>query len=303
MGWKALLSLIAVLFLCMLLFFYFFIPYSRMEFYAEPANSNFSLSSYTESMQFYPNMRFPESRISYRVDEKCPLKKKNDMEDAFGIVQRITVLDFYPVDKNEQVIVTCDERRIFDEGLFVAGEGGPTKIIAGSRFNVILNGSILLVQESKCENPNIAIHELFHVLGFNHSLNPSNIMYNITKCSQTIGDDIPRFINEIYSVPSFSDLDFANVSASMEGRYLNLNMTVRNIGLKDSEKAEIKIYADDRVIKEIDLNPIKLGEGRIITLKNIWISRINVEELEFIIDTDFNELEKENNKIKLKIKK
>ncbi len=303
MGRKLLWGLIAFLFLSSLLFFYFFIPYNKIEFYSEPESSNFSLPTYNGEMQFYPNMRYQSKEISYKIGNECTLKKKNDMEIAFDIVENLTILNFYEVAGNEEISIACEEKYITEEGLFIAGEGGPTKIIAGDEFNVIFNGNILLLRESKCPTPNIAIHELFHALGFNHSLNSGNVMYPVSNCNQDIGEDISELINKLYSYPSYPDLSFVNVSANIEGRYLNTNMTIKNIGLRDSEKAEIEIYADEKLVKKIELEPINIGEGRIITLGNIWIFNANIDTLKFIINSDFNELEKENNKVILSIKK
>ena len=304
MGWGTLISTIFILFVIILLVIYWFFPLNTIVFDMKPENSNFSLAgTYNQSdMQFYPNMRYPDSSISYKINN-CPLQKKNEMETAFDIISEVTVLNFYPVESKERISVSCDDKNIVEAGLFIAGEGGPTKIIAGDRFNVILNGKILLIRESKCEKPNIAIHELLHALGFDHSLNPNNVMFNITKCEQTLGDDIPNLINELYSVPSYADLEFIEISAKMNGKYLDVNMTIKNNGLKDSGEAFIEMYADDKPIKQINLSPIKIGEGKILTLSNVWVPKISVEELKFIINTTFNELEKENNKRILKIKK
>ncbi|GAI14097.1 unnamed protein product, partial [marine sediment metagenome] len=52
---------------------------------------------------------------------------------------------------------------------------------------------------------------------------------------------------------SYPDLSFENVSAVMNGRYLDTNMSIRNNGLKDSEKTKIEIYADGKLVKEIEL--------------------------------------------------
>jgi hypothetical protein len=186
--------------------------------------------------------------------------------------------------------------------MFIAGEGGPTNITKGKDLNVIFQGTILLIRDSKCSEPNVALHELFHVLGFNHSENSNNIMYYVSKCRQEISDDMVDLINELYSIPSYADLSFEDVSANMNGKYLNTNFTIRNYGLKDTTSSKLKIYADGKEIKSIDIHPLEIGYGRSISLSNVFISQLNVNELEFLIETSFPELDKENNKIILEIK-
>ena len=321
MGLKIFLSFIFILFVVVLLVFYWFIPFGTIEFNVASDNYNFSLNtSDMENMQFYKNMRYPDSKISYKIYD-CPLQKKNDMLEAFEIISNSTILNFYPFDYNaetkefsgeenfseqeistEEISVTCDSKVKIEEEMFIAGEGGPTEVIGGEIFNIILHGKILLIKESVCERPNVAIHELLHVLGFNHSDNPNNIMYPFSKCRQTIGEDIPKLINQLYSFPSYSDLAFENVSAVMHGRYLDANVTIRNDGLRDSEKTKLEIYANENFVKEIDLDIIKMGYKKMIKLSNVWIKKTNFQELKFFINSSFNELEKKNNKIVLEIK-
>lgn len=299
---RVILSLVFVLFVILLLVFYF-IPFNVITFETKSGNYNFSVFQSQSQMQFYPNMRFPDSDISYRISD-CPLKKINDMEYAFDIMENLTLLKFNEVNNNEKILITCEEKiEMNNNGLFTAGEGGPTNITKAGNFYIILNGKILLIKESKCPKPNIALHELFHVLGFEHSTNPENIMYNITDCDQTIGDDMIQLINELYSVPSYPDLAFGNVSAVMRGRFIDVNMSIMNIGLNDAGESKIIIYADENPIKEIDLEPVAIGYGAVLTLGNIWVSQLNVNELSIIIESNFNEINKENNKIKLEIKK
>ena len=88
----------------------------------------------------------------------------------------------------------------------------------------------------------------------------------------------------------------------MHGKSLDTNISIRNNGLKDSEDAKLLIYADNEFIKEVKLNPIKIGYGLTISLKNILVLKININELEFSINSSFNELNKKNNKVKLEIK-
>tara|TARA_Y100000310_G_scaffold58097_1_gene53310 strand:+ start:1420 stop:2298 length:879 start_codon:yes stop_codon:yes gene_type:complete len=285
------------------LVFYWLFPFNTIEFYADSSSSdNFSLNVFeTKNMQFYENMRYPKEEISYRISS-CPLYKENQIKQAFDRLSNLTILNFYPITYNEEISATCESRGKLKEGLFIAGEGGPINITKTQNFNVITYGEILLIKESKCKNPNVAVHEILHSLGFDHSLNSKNIMYNVTKCDQTIGDDIISKINELYSVETYSDLSFENVTAVMHGKYLDTNISVRNNGLKDSENAKLLIHADEKFIKEIELNSIDLGHGLTISLKNILILKINVNELVFSINSSFNELNKKNNKIRLEIK-
>lgn len=300
MSFKEIFIIVFMLFTIALMIFYF-IPYNTKYFSPNKGNPNFSIIQGDASMQFYPNMRFPDTSILYRIFD-CPLQKQDDMEYAFKIMESITPLRFYPVAGNEEISITCEERDRIAGGLFVAGEGGPTNITVAGQFNVITYGEILLIKESDCPKPNIATHELLHVLGFGHSTNSDNIMYNITNCEQTIGQDMIQLINEIYAIPDYPDLIIENVSASMAGRFLDINLTIMNMGLSDSGDSKISIYADNNLLKEIDLKPVLVGYQRIITVRNIFVTQLSVKELSVVIDSDLKEISKENNKIKLEIK-
>jgi len=304
MSWKIIFSLIFFLIVVALLIFYWFIPLEEISFeFSQPKNTNFTLNaSLSENMQFYENMRYSGSDISYRIQD-CPLKKSDDMKTAFEIIESQTLLNFYPVIANEEISVTCENKARVEGVLFVAGEGGPVNIIQSEPFNVIHKGSVLLIRESKCENPNIGIHELLHALGFDHSTNPDNIMYEVSKCNQEIGQDTINLLNWLYSFPSQPDLSFENASASMKGRYLDVSVTIKNNGLKESENTKIIIYADNKPLKEIELSSLEIGHGRIITLTNIFVLQRDIDELEFFINSDFEELNKDNNRITLEIKK
>ena len=246
MVWKVFSSVLTLIIVSMLVFYLFF-PFNTVEFYASPNSSgNFSLSnSLTKEMQFYTNMRYPNSEISYKI-ENCPLYKQNKIKQAFKILSNLTVLNFYLVSSNEEISATCKSRSRIENGLFVAGEGGPINITKTKNFDVISHGEILLIKESKCKRPDIVIHEILHALGFDHSSNPDNIMYKITKCSQTIGEDIIIKINELYSVPDYPDLAFENVSAIMHGKSLDTNISIRNNGLKDSRSEERRVGKECR---------------------------------------------------------
>jgi hypothetical protein len=179
--------------------------------------------------------------------------------------------------------------------MFIAGEGGPTNITRTNNFNVIRSGKVLLIRDSKCPQPNVAIHELLHVLGFKHSTNKNNIMYNISKCKQEIGEDTIKQINQLYGFQSLPDMAFENVTASLNGKYLDAEISMRNHGLKISDTFKIKIYEQEKLIKELEIEPIEVGFGKVVSLQNIYVSRLRAETLDFIIDHPANELQKDNN--------
>lgn len=291
------------LLLIFVLIIYFFGPFTSVEFSLKEQNSNFTSNfAGSSQMQFYENMRFPESEISYRIQD-CSTKKIEDMERAFEIIEEETILEFYPVLNNEEIIVTCDSTQKTEGGLFIAGEGGPTNISKAGNFNVITSGKILLIRDSECQKPNVAIHELLHVLGFDHSSNENNIMYNISKCSQGIGDDTINLINELYSLPSYADLVLEKVVPELHGKYLDVNISIRNNGFKASEKTNVKIYADGKYVEEVEIASLDTGFGVKSISKNININQLSVNELRFVIDSDFEELNKENNELVFEIKK
>ncbi|NCN86319.1 matrixin family metalloprotease [archaeon] len=282
-----------------ILILYFINPGGELEFTSKEVNNNFTLGNNSVKMQFYDNLRFPSNSISYRIDNDCSLKKKADMIRAFEIIENKTTLEFYSINEGEEITVTCENTNRMEDGLFIAGEGGPTNITEGDRFKVILHGDILLIKDSECENPNVAIHELLHVLGFDHSENKNNIMYPITKCKQVIGDEIPARIEELYSVPSYPDLKFEKAVAEINGRILNLNLSIRNDGLQKSEKAKILIYTDDKVLKEIELKELEIGHGVSVQLTNLWLTKIKIEKLKVVIESNFQEISLDNNEILL----
>ena len=79
-------------------------------------------------------------------------------------------------------------------------------------------------------------------------------------------------------------------------------LTIKNNGLKKSENSIIKIYADEKVIEELDIEPMEIGTGRIVRLQNLLVTKISINELKLVIEYAPNELDKSNNEIILQIK-
>ena len=300
---ETILVIIFLIFLVSMLWIYWFTGFGDVQLLkSNSQDSNFSMNLTSDNMQFYENLRYSDSKISYHISDKCTLQKKEDAERAFEILENKTILDFYSVTSNEEILITCESRQKIKEDYFIAGEGGPVNISKAGQFNVIFNGQVLLIRQSECANPNIALHEILHALGFGHSLNENNIMYEISECSQTLGEDIPRFIDELYSIPSHPDLAFEEVIPLIhDGKYLDLNISIKNIGLKDSEKAFVNVYLDNGVFEKIELKELKVGAGIKITIQNLKFKTTDFNEIKFIIETNFEELNKENNGVSFNV--
>ena len=303
MGWKFVLSLFFFILVVILLIFYWILPIGDLiEFKISGGSSNFTLNaSLNTSMQFYENMRYQSSEISYKIDS-CPLAREDEMKRTFVFLENRTILNFYEVGEDEEISVTCEDSVIGEEGLFIAGEGGVTNVVVTENFNVIFNGMIILIRETKCPDPIIGTHELLHALGFDHSDNPNNIMYPTVNCKQTIGEDLIEHVSWLYSFPTLPDLFFENASASMKGGYLDFTMTIRNQGLENSENSTLIIYADNKSIKEFEIEPIPIGSGRIVILSKVFVMQRNIQKLELFIEHNSEELNKNNNHLLLEIK-
>lgn len=302
MQWRVFFSFLFILVVFSLLFYYWFMPGDVQFRISKPGDSNFSVnSSFGDDMQFYENLRYKDSIISYKI-ENCPLGKEDEVKRSFSWIESKTMLKFYEVASNEEISVSCEDDFVRgEEGAFVAGEGGVTNVTVTENFNVIFNGKIILIRESNCADPLVGTHELLHALGFDHSKNRNNIMYYSVKCDQSLSEDIINKINYLYSFPGYPDLAFESAAAEMNGRYLNVEMTIRNNGLKDSEPSKIIISGDGEEIKEIDVESLSIGGGRKITLTNILVLKPKISQIELYSFYNGNELNKQNNKISLEI--
>jgi len=266
----------------------------------KPASYNIEESNVniTSSTQFYPNMRFPDKRISYFISESCPSDKVKNINEALDILDSKTVLSFYEGDENSEIEYLCSEvmEERTKEKYFIAGEGGPKEIVNSGEFNVILSGKVSLYREEKCDSPNVAIHETLHVLGFDHNNNEKSIMYPITACDLEIDDYILYEINDLYSTPDLPDLAIDRVELERTGRYINFEIEISNKGLKRAENIVFEVYADDALIKSYDIDDLGIGYIRKITVTSLRIpSESRVIDFEVRSNSGEGEIENSNN--------
>lgn len=293
--------ILVVLVLGISAYFYYFDPFG----YSAYNSGVISGESVNVANQFYSNMRYKDFRISYGFEDVCNDSHKLDMMESFLVLQNRTLLKFYLSDNisNAEIKVFCSKIApgLEEQGHFIAGEGGPSEIINESYYAVILSGRIALYREEMCNKPQVALHELLHVLGFNHNGLRSSILYPITDCSQKLNDEIVNEINRLYAVPSLPDLVLERAVAVKSGTFLNFNITIVNQGLMDVNDSMLEIYVNDTIIKSFDVGEIKLGTY--ILSSGDAIVPGDTRFITFVVTTDYKEGSKKNNGLILNIGK
>ena len=249
---------------------------------------------FNESTKF-ESLRFTDSRISYSISNECSKSRINNAVEAFGILEDKTVLSFYEVNDNPQIKVSCDKSE--EKSNEIVGEGGPTFIINTGKYDVILNGTVKLYEDDNCRTPIIATHEILHVIGFKHIDDKNSIMYKISNCDQELTQDIIDEISRKYQTPSLPDLELRRATVEKDGRYINLEVSVFNIGLAETQNTNLRILEDGKEIKTYNLDNLEVGSGKIIKVKNLLVPN-SITGLTFIIDknNDIPEINETNNR-------
>ena len=248
-------------------------------------------------------MRYPDKVISYNIAESCSESKANSMKEAFETIESLTILSFRETSKSDSEInILCSDvsPEAEEENHFVAGEGGPSKVLDAGLYSVILEGKIALYREAQCNNNNVAIHELLHALGFDHNNNKKSILYPTLECDQEIDEEIIESIDNLYRDPSLPDLVFAKANATKAGRYLNFHIEVLNQGLISSGATKIGIYANGEFVENFELGAIGIGARKILDVQNLKVPSSS-STIEFAIDKDntISEIYENNNKVTL----
>jgi predicted Zn-dependent protease len=259
------------------------------------------LIDYGDTPMFAENIRFSKNDVSYYINDSCPISRMKNMREAFGIIENsVEGLSFSEsINKDSaEIYVGCSNEEVYvGENFFAVGEGGPTKVIKIGRFNLIEEGRIHLYKDSNCNYPVTELHELLHVLGFDHSENPKSIMYDTYGCDQRVTPDIIEILNELYSIESLPDLRINKLDAVKKGRYLDFNITIINEGMADVEVVELVLLSGEKEISSFVLDNIYKGYARTLTVQNLRMFSNNIEVIEFYVDyeNEIDEIDEENN--------
>ena len=313
MAWK----IISLLIVLMLVFFSLSVVFDNLPRksvnlkinYLEP--ESVKLVEYGATPIFAENLRFNHNLISYSIDENCDEDRISDMIAAFNIFSdEVGVISFYEFPRNydsdlgktkSDIRVLCSNEFIkLDNNLFAAGEGGPSRIINSSGFKVIEEGKVILYNGADCNYPIVALHELCHVFGFDHSKDPKNIMYNVSNCNQRMSPDMGELMRKLYSIEALANLRIDNATAVVHGRYLDFNISILNEGLIDVDYANLTIIGDGKFVSSIDLGEFNIGYGRTLRVQNMKIDP-GLKKIEFIVDAEnvVKELNENDNKVEM----
>jgi hypothetical protein len=274
---------------------------TNLEYNTYVANTTSHLPS--QSYQFYPNMRYINKAITYEIASECSNKKREAIISVFNLLEKQTVLRFSSAQKGE-IEFFCTNLPPEPESSrhFVAGEGGPTQIINTTNYAAILKGKVSLYRSEKCERPIVALHEILHALGFDHTSDSKSIMFPIINCEQELDDFIIDQINTLYTTDAAPDLAIERVNAQATGLYLNFEISVANYGLLNAKNATLTLTAGSEFVRSFPLEELGFGQRKTLTVTNVRIPR-NAETLRFRVSVggNENELSNSNNEAEVRV--
>jgi len=277
-------------------------PGQSQRFEAKSSVPEMTGKTYLNGTQFYTNMRYPDKIISFSISENCNENKIRNAEESFSILSRDTMLKFNELSFDGEIQILCSNISVeqADKSHFVAGEGGPKDIYVSGPYHVITTGRVSLYRNERCNEPKIALHEILHALGFDHNENPRSIMYPVTSCNEILDDYIIDEINRLYTIKSSPDLVITSANAEKSNKYVSFEVEVSNYGFKDSNSVNLSVYAENKLIKDFNLENIPFGNKKKITVSNLVVPR-STQEIEFITYSTVSddEISLDNNKIVL----
>jgi len=259
---------------------------------------NIEVNASARVAQFYDGMRFNHNNISYYINEYCSQEKIDGLRKAMNIVEEETAIIKFSETSEEEadILVGCyKEAYEKEESIFVAGEGGPTRIINSTLYPVITRGKILLYNQTSCEYPVTELHEILHVFGFEHINDSSKIMFPYVDCNQKLNENMIKILIKLYSMPVLAEIYFINASALASDKYLNLSVEMTNVGMKDANNVSLAVYADNSFINDFEIGTIEYGEGRVMHANNLDLPSKNVKIITIELETPDKEIDKNNN--------
>lgn len=250
-------------------------------------------------IQFMPEIRFNHNNISYKYEPGCE-RREEKMNLAFETLENLSSqISFYEDNENAEIIISCSKENVQkSENIFLAGEGGPSKILNLSMGALISEGTINLYDQKNeipCENPIVEIHELLHVLGYNHQSNKTSTLYPYYHCNQKIPSKIITHLDNLYSQEPKAEIFFNKLTATKHDNYFDYELEIKNEGLIPAEKVFLLIMSKNVQIDKTEFSTIEPGNGKSYTVQNQKLPSKNIDNITFILTSPTIEHSKENN--------
>lgn len=254
--------------------------------------NNLSAGLPAHAGQFYANMRFVSPTIVYSFGEACTLSKKRTVFEAFRLLESKTPLRF-TTEGTPVFFISCQDVAVpaTEADHFVAGEGGPSKTINATQFYIIQMANVSLYRDETCDTPHVALHEILHALGFDHTSDSKSIMYPVTDCAQQLDTAITDELTRLYTLPSYADAVLTDANVSIADGYMSFIVTIANQGLTDVLNATLVVEGGGR--REFTLGEIGVGKRKLFSVENIRVS--NVDSVHFTVVVAQQELSLVNN--------
>ena len=156
-----------------------------------------------------------------------------------------------------------------------------------------------------CDWPNVELHELMHVFGFNHSTDENSLMYHLLKsCDQKLDRSVVSDLKRLYTEKNLPDLYFEDINVVKKGKLIDFNLTVRNSGSVPSNLVNFSVYDSGELIKTSKLGDVNYGAGVFVQIVNFKLNSRDPEKISFVIDAENNipEIDEGNNRVDIDFK-